>query len=134
MIESKRDDDVNLMARDRIHLYLAAGGSFSLNEKLSLLPAMIYRKGKGINAVSDLSLKAAYLNKFEGGFAYRTNTIWSIQATFHLNSTLSLAYAYDTYLDNPLSGLNLKAHEIGLRFKLGNSAPEEPVEIPNTEE
>jgi len=132
LIESRRDEDINLMARDRIHLYLAAGGNFSINEKLGLLPSVIYRKGKGMNAVSDLSLKAVYLNKFEGGFAYRTNTIWSIQATFHLNSTLSLSYAYDTYLDNPLSGLNLKAHEIGLRFKLGNSSPEEPeaIEIP----
>lgn len=132
LIESRRDEDINLMARDRIHLYLAAGGNFPINEKLGLLPSVIYRKGKGMNAVSDLSLKAVYLNKFEGGFAYRTNTIWSIQATFHLNSTLSLSYAYDTYLDNPLSGLNLKAHEIGLRFKLGNSSPEEPeaIEIP----
>lgn len=134
LIESKRDDDVNLMARDRIHFYFAAGGDFPLNEKLSLLPSIIYRKGKGINAVSDLSLKVNYLNRFEGGFAYRTNTIWSIQAVFHINNTLSLSYAYDTYLDNPLSGLNLKAHEIGLRFKLGNNAPEEPVETENSEE
>lgn len=134
LIESRRDEDINLMARDRIHLYLAAGGNLKINEKFSLLPSVIYRKGKGINAVSDFSLKAVYLNKFEGGFAYRTNTIWSIQATFHLNSTLSLGYAYDTYLDNPLSGLNLKAHEIGLRFKLGNSSPEEPEEIEMPEE
>ena len=109
-------------------------GDFPLNEKLSLLPSIIYRKGKGINAVSDLSLKVKYLNRFEGGLAYRTNTIWSIQAVFHINNTLSLSYAYDTYLDNPLSGLNLKAHEIGLRFKLGNNAPEEPVETENSEE
>jgi type IX secretion system PorP/SprF family membrane protein len=134
LIESRRDDEVNLMARDRIHIYLAAGGNFPINEKLSLLPSVIYRKGKGINAVSDLSLKVAYLSQFEGGFAYRTNTIWSIQASFHLNNTFSLCYAYDTYLDNPLSGLNLKAHEIGLRIKLGNNSPEEPAETENPEE
>lgn len=134
LIESRRDEDVNLMARDRIHLYIAAGGNFPLNEKLSLLPSIIYRKGKGINAVSDLSLKIDYLKRFEGGFAYRTNSVWSIQAMLHINNTLSLGYAYDTYLDNPLSGLNLKAHEIGLRFKLGISPPEEAVEIEITEE
>ena len=134
LIESKRDDDINVMARDRIHLYFAAGGSFSVNEKINLLPSLIYRKGKGIDAVSDIGLKAAYMSKFEGGFAYRTNAIWSIQASFHINSMISIGYAYDTYLENQLSGLNLKAHEIGLRFKLGNNAPEEPVETENSEE
>lgn len=134
LFESKRDDDVLVMARDRTHLYLGAGASFPFNEKLDLIPTFIYRKGKGIEAISDIGLKAAYMKKFEGGFAYRTNSIWSMQASFHLNNMLSVGYAYDTYLENQLSGLNLKAHELVVRFKLGKSAPEEPVAIEDIEE
>lgn len=134
LFEPKRDDDVLVMARDGTHLYLGAGASFPVNEKLELLPTLIYRKGKGIDAVSDIGIKAAYMNKFEGGFAYRTNSIWSIQASFHVNNSLSIGYAYDTYLENQLSGLNLKAHELVVRFKLGDASPAEQQEVESVDE
>ena len=134
LFEPKRDDDVLVMARDRTHLYLGAGASFPVNEEFKLLPTLIYRKGKGIDAVSDIGIKAAYMNKFEGGFAYRTNSIWSIQASFHVNDSFSIGYAYDTYLENQLSGLNLKAHELVVRLKLGDASPPEQQEVESVDE
>ena len=122
LFESKRDNDINIMARDRTHVYLGAGGRFPMNESIALLPSFIYRKGKGLNAISDIGIKATYLNKFEAGIAYRTNKIWSIQTSININQSLSLGYAYDTYLENQLSGLNLKAHELVLRFNIGKSS------------
>ena len=74
------------------------------------------------------------MNKFEGGFAYRTNSIWSIQASFHVNDSFSIGYAYDTYLENQLSGLNLKAHELVVRFKFGEAFPPEQQDVKSVAE
>ena len=45
----------------------------------------------------------------------------------------SLGYAYDTFGDDQLSGLNFKAHEIGIRFKLGSQTEASVAEEPPAE-
>ena len=64
------------------------------------------------------------MNRFELGFSVRTGSIFSVQALVNVNENFSLGYAYDTFGDDQLSGLNLKAHEIALRFKFGGTTPE----------
>ena len=127
LFNAKRDGDVEIQSRDRIHTYLAAGAMFSINDKFILKPNLMYRKTKGIGAVTDLGIKVGYMNKFELGLSTRTGSIFSIQTIVDINENFSLGYAYDTFGDNQLSGLNLKAHEIAMRFKFG-SPPEDPVE------
>ena len=117
----KRDGDVEIQSRDRIHTYLAAGAIFSFQDKFTLKPNLMYRKTKGIGAVTDLGIKGAYINRFELGFSVRTGSIFSVQALVNVNENFSLGYAYDTYGDDQLSGLNFKAHEIAIRFKLGGA-------------
>tara|TARA_B100001057_G_scaffold74050_1_gene68536 strand:+ start:1865 stop:2098 length:234 start_codon:yes stop_codon:yes gene_type:complete len=56
-----------------------------------------------------------------------SNRIFSLQALVIVNENFSLGYAYDSYGDDQLSGVNFKAHEIALRFKFG-SPPEDPLE------
>ena len=82
----------------------------------------MFRNTKGIGAVTDLGIKGAYINKFELGLSIRTGSILSVQALVNINEGFSMGYAYDTYGDDQLSGLNFKAHEIAIRFKLGNSS------------
>ena len=90
----------------------------------------MFRKTKGINSVTDIGFKVGYLNILETGFSLRTGTIFSSQVILNVNENFSLGYAYDTFGDDQLSGLNFKAHEIGIRFKLGSpteaSVAEEP--------
>ncbi len=130
LFNAKRDGDIEIQSRDRIHTYLAAGAMFSLMDKFTLKPNLMYRKTKGIGAVTDLGIKAGYNNTFELGLSTRTGSIFSIQALININENFSLGYAYDTFGDDQLSGLNFKAHEIGIRFKLGSpteaSVAEEP--------
>ena len=127
LFNAKRDGDVEIQSRDRIHTYLAAGAMFSFNDTFILKPHLMYRKTKGIGAVTDVGIKAVYSSRFELGLSARTGSIFSLQALVIVNENFSLGYAYDTYGDNQLSGINFKAHEIAMRFKFG-SPPEDPVE------
>ena len=127
LFNAKRDGDVEIQSRDRIHTYLAAGAMFSFNETFILKPHLMYRKTKGIGAVTDVGIKAVYSSRFELGLSARTGSIFSLQALVIVNENFSLGYAYDTYGDDQLSGINFKAHEIAMRFKFG-SPPEDPVE------
>jgi len=130
LFNPKRDDDIEIQSRDRIHTYLSAGVMFLFNDKFTLKPNLMYRNTKGIGAVTDLGVKGAYMNRFELGLSIRTGSIFSIQALVKINEGFSLGYAYDTYGDNQLSGLNLKAHEVAIRFKFGNSSKVLVVEEP----
>jgi len=127
LFNAKRDGDVEIQSRDRIHTYLAAGAMFSFNETFILKPHLMYRKTKGIGAVTDMGIKAVYSSRFELGLSARTGSIFSLQALVIVNENFSWGYAYDTYGDDQLSGINFKAHEIAMRFKFG-SPPEDPVE------
>ena len=127
LFNAKRDGDVEIQSRDRIHTYLAAGAMFSFNDTFILKPHLMYRKTKGIGAVTDVGIKAVYSSRFELGLSARTGSIFSLQALVIVNENFSLGYAYDTYGDDQLSGINFKAHEIALRFKFG-SPPEDPIE------
>ena len=121
LFNSKRDsNDLVIQSRDRVHIYLAGGVNFSINDKFSLKPNLMFRKTKGINSVTDIGFKVGYLNILETGFSLRTGSIFSSQVILNVNENFSLGYAYDTYSNNQLSGLSLKAHEFAIRFKFGS--------------
>ena len=121
LFNSKRDsNDLVIQSRDRVHIYLAGGVYFSINDKFSLEPNLMFRKTKGINSVTDIGFKVGYLNILETGFSLRTGSIFSSQVILNVNENFSLGYAYDTYSNNQLSGLSLKAHEFAIRFKFGS--------------
>ena len=69
-----------------------------------------------------------YLNILETGISLRTGSIFSSQVIVNVNENFSLGYAYDTYSNDKLSGLSLKAHEIAIRFQFGNQ-PEPIMEV-----
>lgn len=132
LFNSKRDgENLIIQSRDRVHIYLAGGVNFLFNEKFSLKPSLMFRQTKGINSVTDMGVKGGYLNIFEIGFSVRTGSIFSSQAILNVSENLTLGYAYDTFSNDQLSGLSLKAHEIAIRFKFGTvpktSVEEEPV-------
>ena len=121
LFNSKRDsNDLVIQSRDRVHIYLAGGVNFSINDKFSLKPNLMFRKTKGINSVTDIGFKVGYLNILETGFSLRTGSIFSSQVFLNVNENFSLGYAYDTYSNSQLSGLSLKAHEFAIRFKFGS--------------
>ena len=134
LFNSKRDgEDLVVQSRDRVHIYLAGEVNLSLNDKLSIKPNLMFRQTKGINSVTDIGSKIAYLNIFELGFSIRTGSIFSSQAIVNVNENFSLGYAYDTFSNDQLSGLSLKAHEIAIRYKFGGKPATTVVEEPKAE-
>ncbi|MAV78983.1 MAG: hypothetical protein CMC22_02030 [Flavobacteriaceae bacterium] len=131
LFNSKRNgEDLVIQSRDRVHVYLAGEANLSLNDRLSVKPTFIFRQTKGINSVTDIGIKVGYLSFFELGFSIRTGSIFSSQAIININENFSLGYAYDTFSNDKLSGLNLKAHEIAIRFKFGGKPDKSEVEEP----
>ena len=58
-------------------------------------PNLMYRNTKGIGAVTDLGIKAQFINRFELGFSVRTGCDFSVQAIVNANENFSLGYTYD---------------------------------------
>ena len=133
MFNTKRDEDIEIQSRDRIHIYLAGGAQFNISEDFSIRPNLMYRKGKGLPNSIDFGSWVSYLNKFDLGISFRSGSVFSFLASVGLGENMSIGYAYDTYRNATLSGLNLKGHELAIRFNLGE-APEKNVEQVSTEE
>ena len=51
----KRDEDIEIQSRDRIHVYLAGGTKFKINEDFAIKPNLMYRKGEGLPNSIDFS-------------------------------------------------------------------------------
>jgi hypothetical protein len=124
---------MQIQSRDRVHTYIAGEYVFSLNDKFALKLNLMYRKTKGIDAVTDVGLKGSYSNFFDLGFSFRTGSIFSSQAILNINENLELGYAYDTYGSDQLSGISLKAHEIFMRFIFSKTSKTPKVEVETSE-
>ena len=133
LFNSKRDGEMQIQSRDRVHTYIAGEYVFSFNDNFALKPNLMFRKTKGIGAVTDVGLKGSYSNLFELGFSLRTGSIFSSQAILNINENLRLGYAYDTYGSDQLSGISLKAHEIFMRFVFGTTSNTPKVEEETSE-
>lgn len=118
LFNTKRDEDIAIQARDRVHIYLAAGTKFAVNEDVHIQPNFIYRKAEGIKAVTDVGMIGSYRNTFDFGLAFRTGSIVSIQTAIKLKGIYTVGYAYDSYGANQFSQLNLNAHQLFLAIQL----------------
>jgi len=138
LFKSKRDAEINLLAQDRLHYYLSGGTQFKINDEIALEPQFLIRGTRGLNSVVEGILWGNYRDKFRLGIGLRTAAVRSFKFNFNLNKTLALAYAYDVYANGALAGMQLNAHEIGLRISLtskkeGDTLKEIPVDPEYTE-
>ena len=121
IVQLKRDEDIQIQSRDRIHIYFAGGTQFNINEDFAIKPNLIYRKGKGLPNSIDFGSWVSYLNKFDIGISFKSGSVFSFLASVGLGENISIGYAYDAYRDPALSGLNLNGHELAIRFNLGEA-------------
>lgn len=124
LFNAKRDEDIEIQSRDRIHVYLAGGAEFNISEDFAIRPNLMYRKGKGLPNSIDFSSWVSYLNKFDIGISFKSGSVFSFLVSVGLGENISLAYAYDTFRNPALSGLNLNGHELAIRFNLGEATPD----------
>ena len=122
MFNTKRDEDIEIQSRNRIHIYLAGGAYFKITEDFSVSPNLMYRKGKGLPNSIDFGSWVSYLNKFDLGISFKSGSVFSFLTSVGLGENISIGYAYDTYRNGTLSGLKLNGHELAIRFNLGEAS------------
>lgn len=114
----KRDEDLALTAKDRIHAYLGGGVNLPLGTDLVLKPSVMLRKVKALPITTDITTMVSWQNRFDLGVSYRTSGAFSLLSVVSLGG-FDIGYAYETPTVSSLSQLNLKTHEIVLRINLG---------------
>ena len=114
----RRDDDITIGAKDRIHSYLGGGLNYALGENFVLKPALILRKVKALPLSADISTFISFQNKVDFGLAYRTNAAFSFMTLVNVTEGIDLGYAYETPTNQELSGQGIKTHEIFFKIKI----------------
>jgi len=118
----KRDKELAVTAKDRVHSYLGAGAKLSLNENFSIKPSVILRKVQGLPISMDLTGFVSIQERVDFGASYRTNASVSLMAFINAFNGFDIGYAYETPSEQLLSGISLKTYEIVLRIRLGQTA------------
>ena len=131
LINSKRDDELVITAKDRVHTYLGAGAVFNVGENFRLKPSFMLRKIKGLPITTDLTGMLSWQNTFDVGVSFRSNSAISLLSVISLGK-YDIGYAYETPSDGGLSQLNLKTHELVFRIRLDKTykvSEEEPASL-----
>ena len=118
----KRDEDISIGAKDRVHSYLGGGVNFNLGNDLYLKPNVMFRKVAALPLSTDLGAFFSIQNRMDFGMSYRTNAAFSFMAYINVIDGIDVGYAYETPTDNALSGQNIKTHEIYFRLRIGENA------------
>ncbi len=111
----------SITSTDQVHTYFGSGANFKINESLILKPSILIRSVSGFDTTADFLALIGYKNIFDIGTSYRTTNSLGLVSYFFVKNFLDIGYAYETPIDNSLSGLSVKTHEISLRFRFGSS-------------
>ena len=115
----KRDDGLNIGAKDRVHSYLGAGLNFEITEDIVLKPNLMFRKVAALPLSADLGAFVSFQNRIDFGASYRTNAALSLMTYVNVVNGIDIGYAYETPTDVSLAGQSIKTHEIFFRIRLG---------------
>lgn len=120
LFNSKRDGDLVVTAKDRVHSYVGGGAYIGIGNGLTVKPSLMLRKVKGLPITTDLTGMVSWQNSFDVGVSLRSNSSISLLSVISLGM-FDIGYAYETPTDGGLSQLNLKTHELVFRIRLGES-------------
>jgi len=107
LINSTRDDELVVTAKDRIHSSLGSGAVFNIGENFQPKPSFMLRKVKDLPITTDLTGMLSWQNTFDVGVSFRSNSAFSLLSIISLGK-YDIGYAYETPTDDGLSQLNLK--------------------------
>jgi len=122
----RRDNDLAIMAKDRIHAYLGGGANLALDKSMTLKPSLMFRKVKGLPIITDLTTMMSWKNQFDFGVSFRSNSAFSLISLISLGG-FDIGYAYESTVGS-LSQLNIKTHEIVLRIRIAEAAETETID------
>lgn len=129
----KRNKDLAITAKDRVHAYFGLGADFAATTSINVKPSLMIRKVKGLPTTADITAMASWQNQFDLGISLRTNSSIALMSIVSLGN-FDVGYAYETPTENLLSQVNLKTHEIVLRIKFGGGEGDASEQSPSPEE
>ena len=118
----KRNEEIYLNAKDRVHFYMSGGLWIDTSESFKIGPRFIYRNARGIQSISDFSLWGSYRQKFDFGIGYRTQNVMIYKFNIRIKESFSISYSYDAYFGNNTVINQLSAHEFGVKINLNNNS------------
>jgi len=89
----KRDEDISIGAKDRVHSYLGGGVNFNLGNDLYLKPNVMFRKVAALPLSADLGAFFSIQNRMDFGMSYRTNAAFSFMAYINVIDSIDVGYA-----------------------------------------
>lgn len=97
------------------HLYFCSVGTFNLNAKFQLKPA-IYFRHTDVASLLEANIRTVYLKKYWFGSSFRVNNSLSFMAGIDIKEKYRISYAYDYFKFNFINPG--ATHEIGLVLML----------------
>ena len=119
LFNAKRDVDINIGAKDRVHSYLGGGINFEITKDILLKPNLMLRKVAALPISADIGTFVSFQNRIDFGASYRTNAALSFMTYINIVNGIDVGYAYETPTDVSLAGQSVKTNEIFLRIRLG---------------
>jgi type IX secretion system PorP/SprF family membrane protein len=117
----KRNDDLSLGAKDRVHSYVGGGFDLPISKSLTFKPMIMLRKVKSLPLSKDIGGFLSILNKFDIGISHRSNSSISIMTLVKISKRLDIGYAYEAPTNNSLLNQSIKTNEFFLRIKLNKA-------------
>jgi type IX secretion system PorP/SprF family membrane protein len=107
--------ELGLDSKYRFHTLINGGYRIRMNEKTTLLPAVLLKIPPRGPVAADLQIMLDYGNKLNFGFGYRNTDALLFFAGFKINQRFAVQYSYDATLSALRNGSN-NSHEIAISF------------------
>lgn len=117
----KRNDDLSLGAKDRVHSYVGGGFDLPISKSLTFKPMIMLRKVKSLPLSKDIGGFLSIINKFDIGISHRSNSSFSAMTLVKISKRLDIGYAYESPINNSLLNQSIKTNEFFLRIKLNKA-------------
>jgi len=108
----------NAFSGQRMHLFLAAGYVFPLNEDFHLKPSFLVKAVKGAPLEGDINGTLWIKDVLAIGAQYRTSADIGAMVELQVSPQVRIGYAYDRSVTS-LVNYNKGSHEIMLRYEFG---------------
>jgi len=129
----KRNEDLNLGAKDRIHSYIGAGFELPVSKSLTFKPMIMLRKVKSLPLSKDIGGFLSISNKFDLGISHRSNSSFSVMTLVKISKSFDIGYAYEAPTNTSLLNQSIKTNEFFLRIKINKSEKKDPPKKKNDE-
>ena len=122
----KRNEDLNLGAKDRVHSYIGVGFELTVNKNLTFKPMIMLRKVKSLPLSTDIGGFLSISNKFDFGISHRSNSSFSAMTLVRISKRFDIGYAYETHTNTSLLNQSIKTNEFFLRIKINKAEEKDP--------